>query len=154
MVKLLPMIGSRNVLAALVRQVPAGSVAGKKTVNPRFAFTTFQSVIVLGTPLAGSNEVAGVVVAPGVGVVGAASSRKIASGLPHQCTREVLTGPGVAVPPLTTFKPEQAVVTRSSIPIIKITPGERDQIGFADKREIAPDFILRVSCRLTREDKI
>src|SRR5581483_2097732 len=154
MVKLLPMIGSRNVLAALVRQVPAGNVAGRKTVNPRFAFTTFQSVIVLGTPSAGVNELAGVGVAPGVGAVGAASSRKIASGFPHQWMLDVLTGPGVAVPPLTIFKPEQAVVMRSSILAIKITPGARNQVCFADKRENSPDFIHRASCRRTREDKL
>ena len=125
---------------ALTRHVPAGSVAGRKTVNERPASAWSQLAIVLGVPgpVAGVAdavavavalaEATGVVVAVAVAVAlgRAPSSRKTMDGLLHQCRSASGSGAAGAVvgvfcppppPPLTFPKgfEQEASSSRNSI---------------------------------------
>ena len=74
--KLPPTVGARITADALTRQVLCGSALGRYTVKPRSAFTSPQSVRVVGVPgVAATVAVVGgvlpgvaVAVAPGVGL--------------------------------------------------------------------------------------
>lgn len=82
---------------ALTRHVPAGSVAGRKTVNERPASAWSQLAMVLGVPgpdagvadavavAVALTEATGVVVAVALVLGLAPSSRKTMDGLLHQC---------------------------------------------------------------------
>ena len=120
---------------ALTRHVPAGSVAGRKTVNERPASAWSQLAIVLGVPgpvavAVALAEATGVVVAVAfvvaVALGLAPSSRKTMDGLLHQCRSASGRGAAGAVvgvfcppppPPLTFPKgfEQEASSSRNSI---------------------------------------
>src|SRR5690349_9738736 len=104
---------------ALVRQLAGGSVGGRYTVKPRYGSTCVQSVMVVGEPVVvavpatvGVVAIEGVgcrvgvpiavtatmgVLAAGVTVPAAPSSRKIINGFPHQCNFARVASEGVGV---------------------------------------------------------